>query len=498
MYNDAEVQGMSSVVDEVVLPAVIGAAIGSVAVMAMGGVAVAAAGVGKAVDVTAQLGQDFGTGVTEVLKEMGQEQQERFRLEQEWITKIRSDRDRAFEKMNAYISHFSVLSEADQHLVDEMNQVPGGMEQVRSLLAKRDTRTAQIRKLRDLAMKSTDADEIQSYAEQAEKLYSGLPGEIQQELVFLAQNGVRLPEYGTSSDDAIQMALARKHDVSAIRLQVMRTEQSSVTEAMIHQDLMVFYDSLAELMCTDGLNDRQARDILAIRQELKRIEADTGISAELRSKKIATLYNTFDHRRQAIDADLQEMRKYYEQYLQETYDVPEIRREMADFNSIDEIAAASGEARTQRLERLKVQYVQKQVDRVMKKNGLNLVDSAIMGRKEDDKRVVYGIDDKTAVDVFVSEKGTVATRIVGVNFGAKPSEAEEEALSARGHKFCSKMRQIEDDLEDVGVVLRRKQTLPPDRQYNTWIQIQNSMQETKKETTRKRKRQTNNKVMYME
>ena len=60
------------------------------------------------------------------------------------------------------------------------------------------------------------------------------------------------------------------------------------------------------------------------------------------------------------------------------------------------------------------------------------------------------------------------------------------------------MRQIEDDLEDVGVVLRRKQTLPPERQYNTWIQIQNSVQETKKETTRKRKRQTNNKVMYME
>ena len=113
---------MSSVVDEVVLPAVIGAAIGSVAVIAMGGVAVAAAGVGKAVDVTAQLGQDFGTGVTEVLKEMGQEQQERFRLEQEWITKIRNDRDRAFEKMNAYISHFSVLAEADQHLIDQMNQ----------------------------------------------------------------------------------------------------------------------------------------------------------------------------------------------------------------------------------------------------------------------------------------------------------------------------------------------------------------------------------------
>lgn len=489
---------MSSVVDEVWIPRALGIAIGGVAVAAMGGVAAAAMGVGKAVDVTAQLGQDFGKGVTEVLQEMGREQQERLRMEQEWITKIRRDRDHAFQKINAYLIQFTGLAEADQSLADQMSQVPGGIEQVKSLLAKREMRAAQIRKLRDLAMKSTDADEIQSYAEQAEKLYAGLPNEIQQELVFLAKNGIRLPEYGTSSDDAIQMALAKKHDVSAIRLQVMKTEQSRVTEAMIHQDLVVFYDSLAELMCTDGLNDRQARDILAIRQELKRIEADTSISAELRSKKIATLYTTFNRRRQAINEDLQEMRRYYEQYLQETYDVPEVRREMADFNSIDEIVEASREAQTQRFERLKLQYIQKQVDRVMKKNGLNLVESAVMGRKEDDRRVVYGIDDKTAVDVFVSEKGTVATRIVGVNFGAKPSEAEEEALSARGHKFCSKMRQIEDDLEDVGVILRRKQTLPPERQYNTWIQIQNTMQQTKKETTRKRKRQTNNKVMYME
>ena len=101
---------MSSVVDEVLLPTAIGVAIGGVAVVAMSGVAAAAAGVAKAADVTVQLGQDFGTGVTEVLKEMGQEQQERLRLEQEWITKIRNDRDRAFEKMNAYISHFSVLA----------------------------------------------------------------------------------------------------------------------------------------------------------------------------------------------------------------------------------------------------------------------------------------------------------------------------------------------------------------------------------------------------
>ena len=122
------------------------------------------------------------------------------------------------------------------------------------------------------------------------------------------------------------------------------------------------------------------------------------------------------------------MAEYYSQYLDVTCDIPEERIEMSDLDSLDQLAEVLEKAGADRLERLKKQYVRIQMDRVMKKHGLNVVESAVMNRKEDDKRVLYGIDDTTAVDVLISDQGTVATRVVGINFGGTPSKNDETEL----------------------------------------------------------------------
>ena len=134
----------------------------------------------------------------------------------------------------------------------------------------------------------------------------------------------------------------------------------------------------------------------------------------------------------------------------------------------------------------------------MKKHGLNVVESSVMGRKGDDKRILYGIDDSAAVDVFVSDKGMVSTRVVGVNFGGTPTDAEEDALVQKEHKFCSKMSAIEADLEDVGIVLRRKKTVPPGREYGTWVQLDQTTPVQRNKINRRKRRQTDNKVMQAE
>lgn len=192
------------------------------------------------------------------------------------------------------------------------------------------------------------------------------------------------------------------------------------------------------------------------------------------------------------------MSEYYEQYLLETYDIPEERLEMAEFDSIDEIDCAIRAAREARMERLKQQYIRIQVDRTMQKHGLKMAESAVLGRKEDDKRILYEMDDTTAVDVFISDKGTLATHVVGVNFGSEPTNADKEALENKEHKFCSKMAQIEQDLEDVGIVLRRTRTVPPDRNNGAWIQLDREKPARREREVRRRKRQDNRRVMYME
>ena len=475
--------------DVLLLPAIAVGVAAAAATTAVGAVALAGEGL-------VTLGRDFGSGVTDVLNQMQVENQERLKLEQEWIMQIREERERAFNDINAYIASLVKLSESDIKLA-QLEIVPGAQEKIQSLIKKREERSTQIRQLRDRAIRSRDIDEIAACAEAAEKLYDGLSAELQAEIVFFAQNGIALPEYGSMHDDAIKMALAIKNEVHDVKLKSLEDGQQ-VTPTMIKYDMVVFEDCLSEFLCEDGLNDRQLRDLMAIKQDLQKISNDESISLDIKKKRLATLFVTYSRRQQGIKAELAEMSEYYDTYLQETFDIPDERLEMADFDSVDQIVAATKEARINREERLKKQYVQIQMDRIMKKHGLNVVESSVMGRKEDDKRILYGIDDSAAVDVFISEKGMVSTRVVGVNFGNTPSEAEEEALVQKEHKFCSKIAAIEADLEDVGIVLRRKKTIPPGREYNTWIQLDKSTPVQRNKINRRKRRQTDNKVMYME
>ena len=475
--------------DVLLLPAIAAGVVAAAATTAIGGVVLAGEGL-------ATLGHDFGSGVTDVLNQMQTENQERLKLEQEWIMQIREERDKAFNEINAYIASLVKLSESDLKF-SQLASVSGVAEQAQSIVNKREARAAQIRQLRDKAIRSRDIEEIAACANAAEKLFNGLSAELQTEIIFFAKNGLDLPEYGSMHDDAIKMALANKNEVSEVKLKSLEDGQA-VTEAMIRYDMIVFEDCLSEFLCEEGLNDRQLRDLLAIKQDLKKIGQDSTITLDIKKKRLATLFTTYARRQQGIKAELTEMSEYYDTYLRETFDIPDERLELADFDSIDEIVAATKEAKINREERLKKQYVQIQMDRIMKKHGLNVVESAVMGRPEDDKRVLYGIDDSAAVDVFISEKGMVSTRVVGVNFGGTPTDAEEEALVQKEHKFCSKMAAIEADLEDVGIVLRRKKTVPPGREYNTWVQIDKATPVQRNKVVRRKRRQTNDKVRYME
>lgn len=475
--------------DVLILPAIAAGVVAAAATTAIGGVVLAGEGL-------ATLGHDFGSGVTDVLNQMQTENQERLKLEQEWIMQIREERDKAFNQINAYIASLVKLSESDLKF-SKLASVSGVAEQAQSIVNKREARAAQIRQLRDKAIRSRDIEEIAACANAAEKLFNGLSAELQTEIIFFAKNGLDLPEYGSMHDDAIKMALANKNEVSEVKLKSLEDGQA-VTEAMIRYDMIVFEDCLSEFLCEEGLNDRQLRDLLAIKQDLKKIGQDSTITLDIKKKRLATLFTTYARRQQGIKAELTEMSEYYDTYLRETFDIPDERLELADFDSIDEIVVATKEAKINREERLKKQYVQIQMDRIMKKHGLNVVESAVMGRPEDDKRVLYGIDDSAAVDVFISEKGMASTRVVGVNFGGTPTDAEEEALVQKEHKFCSKMAAIEADLEDVGIVLRRKKTVPPGREYNTWVQIDKATPVQRNKVVRRKRRQTNDKVRYME
>ncbi len=479
----------SGIVDDVMVVPAVGLAIAEVAGLAVRG----------AVKVAGVITENLASGISDVIAQMREENRQRLELEREWIEDLSKERDQAFNDINAYISSLNKLSESDDRLF-AASGVNEAKEKAKSIINKRENVVRKIRQLREQAVKSKNVDEIEACAEQAKLLFDGLNGSLHEELVFFGKNGVKLPEYGSMHEDAVRMAITKHHDVFNVVLKTTAQDNAGqvVTESMLRYDFAVFEDSLSELLCVEGLNDRQVRDILAVKSELQKISNDDGLVPEIKKKRLATLFDIYSRRRRAILSEHKEMAEYYSQYLDVTCDIPEERIEMSDFDSLDQLAEVLEKAEADRLERLKKQYVRIQMDRVMKKHGLNVVESAVMNRKEDDKRVLYGIDDTTAVDVLISDQGTVATRVVGINFGGTPSKNDEKELVKKEHSFCSKMAAIEQDLEDLGIIMRRKKTLPPDEEFSTWIKLDETVKTDKKNINRKRKRQTGGKVMYME
>lgn len=445
---------------------------------------------------TIELTKDFGSGVADVINVIGQENQERLKLEREWINQISVEREKAFNQINAYITSMIKLSESDIKL-EKVGSSKMASQNINSLISKRENRISQIKELRDKVIRSSDIDAINTYALAAEKIADGLAGEIQSEIIFFAKLGINLPCYGSLHDDAIKMALATRNDTVEVQLKLNK-EDEKVTLAIIKNDYVVFEDCLSVFLCEEGLNDRQLRDILAIKQDLQKIAQDESISLEIKKKRMATLFNTYTKRQKGINAELQEMKKYYDTYLKYTYDIPDERLELFEFDSIDQIVEATKDAKQKMEKRLQKQYVQMQIDRVMNKHGMKVVDSAVMGRKADDQRLLYGINEKAAVDVFISEQGTLSTRVVGVGFGNKSDAQDEEQLVQTEHKFCSKMVKIEKDLEEVGILLRKKKSLAPGQVDNTWIQLDMSTPVQRNKVNRRKRHQTDNKVMYRE
>lgn len=483
--RNVKVKDMSSVVDEVLLGGVELA--GLAALAAAGTVGKLALGVGQGLSREAGL----------VMQQIQEENRKRLELEQEWILNIRKERENALSKINSLVNNLRNISEKDALIAGKAYSGGAGKE-FDSLVRKRNAKLLEIRRLRDQAIAVNDIDKIKEYSQSAKRLYDSLQGEIQDEIVGLARHGIRMPQYGSMNDGAVLMALAKKKDVFDIRLNSLDAN-SMVTEEMVLHDLAVFEDSLSEFLCEDGLNDRQLRDLLAIKQDLKKIGSDRTISLDIKRKRLRTLFDTYSRRARAFKAELIEMREYYDKYILETFDIPDERLEMADFDNIDEVGEAIKEARKKRLERIKHQYVQMQVDRVMKKHGLNLIDSAVMGRKEDDRRILYGIDENAAVEVFVSQNdnSNMSAHVVGINFGEKAGVQEEDKLVEKEKKFCNKMSAIEADLEDVGIILRRKKTLPPGKDHITWVQLDKEVKVQRNKIRRKKKNTDTNRYMYM-
>ena len=129
----------------------------------------------------------------------------------------------------------------------------------------------------------------------------------------------------------------------------------------------------------------------------------------------------------------------------------------------------------------------------MEKHGYKVVHSELLKEMNEKGQILYGIDDDTAVDVFVSDSSQVTMRVVGIGFDSEISDEEDEELYKKQCAFCSMHPQIVRELEMRGVILRTVNHLPPSKKFNKKIKTGtgnsvSSQSRAKKELKRREQR----------
>ena len=108
---------------------------------------------------------------------------------------------------------------------------------------------------------------------------------------------------------------------------------------------------------------------------------------------------------------------------------------------------------------------------------------------------MYGVNDHTAIHVFVSDEQQVAMRVVGIGFDETITAEEDEQLYEQQCAFCSMHPQITQELALRGVMLTTKKHLTPDRKYNKKIKVAATGSESR---AKREMKHAAPKVMYRE
>ncbi len=273
----------------------------------------------------------------------------------------------------------------------------------------------------------------------------------------------------------------------------------TVTESDIKEDVKVFEEEITEFMQTEGLLARHKNSMLRLRADLAEI-TKTSLKPAQKRTRIRRLFEDFTSISDLARRDVAELKAAYEEYTSECFDIPHLIRPLSDFSSIDEIQQAKKDARALAEKQLSKEYIRRQIDEVMAKHGYDVIQSEYLEAANSSGQILYGVDDGTAVDVFVSDENQVTMRVVGIGFGTEIDAEESERLYRQQCAFCSMHPQITRELEMRGVILKEKNHMPPDKKFNKKIQTRSSSGSGRQGSRDRKKRQgqTGDKVRYME
>ncbi|GEM_PF-472770 len=278
------------------------------------------------------------------------------------------------------------------------------------------------------------------------------------------------------------------------------TQDTSAQDArtlqnQVQEQYQIFQDEIAVFLESEEMTGSHRNSVLLIRQDLDEL-MHSSLDPEIRQKRMKRLFQEYQKLIMLIHTNISGMKAIYEEYQKECFDASAPALKLTEFASKAELEAALLGIKEKAKNHLAQEYIRRQIDEVMAKHGYDVIRSDMLEEVNASGQVLYGVDEGTAINVFVSDENQVTMRVVGIGFDTAVSEAEDERLFQQQCAFCSMHPQIVKELSMRGVELQAKKHMPPDKKFNKKIKTRAKSESESRSRSRKELKQQDKKVMY--
>lgn len=268
-------------------------------------------------------------------------------------------------------------------------------------------------------------------------------------------------------------------------------------EETLAQNIDHLQTAIRSFLAVPGITVAKKNSAFAIHKEMMDISHS---QMENRKKifRIQRLCQDFDKIQEIAEVEVSQMQQLYATYQLECFDNSVPLKPLSEFSSKEELMDAITAAKKEAEGALSKEYIKRQISEVMAKHGYNVVRSDLLAEATESGQVLYGVDDTTAINVFVSNDNQVTMRVVGIGFDESVTAEEDEALFQQQCAFCSLHPQITEELKMRGVILETRKHLPPDKRYNKKIKTKTKVASSSSSRAKKELKRSEPKVMHKE
>ena len=196
--------------------------------------------------------------------------------------------------------------------------------------------------------------------------------------------------------------------------------------------------------------------------------------------KYLNIIKTFYFFEQKIESDIEKTKKLYEDYLLECHLAETKPQKMSDFANINDLASAVNTIQETNKQRLHHNYIKEQVDNVMNDFGYQIIDGAVIEPAKYGDRSIYQFDDNSAINVYLSNKGSIMMEIVATGDNTYIDEAIQDEIVGKQGKFCDIHPRIVQELARRGVNMSPDFHLEPGKEYVKKIKLTTKNDKSKK------------------